>query len=98
MITMANWWWMICLAVIGHSLARVFVQIGSLNLDPTIVAGLLLLSPIITVLVAPFTSGETISILQAIGIVLEAVAYQNDLHIALLERIRGVKPEIKSNG
>ncbi|EGV42522.2 DMT family transporter [Bizionia argentinensis JUB59] len=100
MITIANWWWMIALAIIGHSLAWVFVQIGSVNLDPTIVAGLLLLSPIITVLVAPFTSGEKISILQATGIVivLVAVAYQNDIHTLLLERIRGVKTEIESNG
>lgn len=87
MITAANWW-MIALAVIGHALAWVFVQIGSVNLDPTIVAGLLLLSPITTVLVAPFTSGETISLLQAIGIVivLAAVAYQNGLHKALLDK------------
>lgn len=67
------------------------------NLDPTIVAGLLLLSPITTVLVAPYTSGETISLLQAIGIiiVLAAVAYQNDLHTALLNKMRGVKQEVK---
>lgn len=98
MITMTNWYWMIALAVIGHALAWVFVQIGSVNLDPTIVAGLLLLSPITTVLVAPYTSGETISILQAIGIVivLAAVAYQNSLHTSLLNKLRGVKKEVKS--
>ena len=96
MITAANWWWMIALAVVGHAMAWVFVQIGSVNLDPTIVAGLLLLSPVTTVLVAPYTSGETISTLQAIGvvIVLAAVAYQNDLHKALLNRLRGVKKEV----
>lgn len=98
MITATNWYWMIALAVIGHAMAWVFVQIGSVNLDPTIVAGLLLLSPITTVLVAPYTSGETVSTLQAIGvvIVLAAVAYQNDLHTALLNRLRGVKKEVSS--
>lgn len=98
MITAANWWWMIALAVVGHAMAWVFVQIGSVNLDPTIVAGLLLLSPVTTVLVAPYTSGETISTLQAIGvvIVLAAVAYQNDLHTALLNRLRGVKNKVQS--
>ena len=54
---------MIVWAVVGHALAWVVVQIGSVNLDPTIVAGLLLLSPIITVLVAPYSSCETISML-----------------------------------
>lgn len=90
MITAANWWWMIALAVIGHAMAWVFIQIGSVNLDPTIVAGLLLLSPITTVLVAPYTSGETTSVLQAVGvvIVLAAVAYQNGLHTALLGKLR----------
>ena len=94
-ITMTNWLWMLVLAVVGHAMAWVFVQIGSVNLDPTIVAGLLLLSPITTVLVAPYTSGETTSTLQIIGIiiVLAAVAYQNDLHKALLGRLRGVKKE-----
>ncbi|WP_019673225.1 DMT family transporter [Psychrobacter lutiphocae] len=91
MITAANWWWMVLLAVVGHAMAWVFVQIGSVNLDPTVVAGLLLLSPITTVLVAPYTSGESISVLQAIGvvIVLAAVAYQNELHKALLGKLKG---------
>ncbi len=90
-ITASNWLWMLALAVIGHAMAWVFVQIGSVNLDSTIVAGLLLLSPIITVLVAPYTSGETISLLQGIGvvIVLGAVAYQNGLHKAVLGRLAG---------
>lgn len=94
-ITMANWWWMILLAVVGHSIAWVFVQIGSVNLDPTIVAGLLLLSPITTVLVSPYTSGESVSMLQAIGIVivLAAVAYQNDLHKSLF---KGKKKKLES--
>ena len=98
MITAANWWWMIALAVIGHALAWVFVQIGSVNLDPTIVAGLLLLSPITTVLVSPYTSGESITMLQGIGIVivLTAVAYQNGLHTALFNKLRGKKIESSS--
>jgi len=92
-ITAANWIWMLVLAVIGHAMAWVFIQIGSVNLDSTIVAGLLLLSPIITVLVAPFTSGETVSMLQGIGvvIVLASVAYQNNLHTALMSQLTGAK-------
>ena len=97
MITAANWWWMVVLAVIGHAMAWVFVQIGSVNLEPTIVAGLLLLSPITTVLVSPYTSGESISMLQGIGvvIVLAAVAYQNNLHTALFNKLSGKKVKIE---
>lgn len=93
MITTTNWIWMIVLSVVGHAMAWVFVQIGSVNLEPTIVAGLLLLSPITTVLVSPYTSGESISMLQAIGviIVLVAVAYQNGLITALWNLISGKK-------
>lgn len=97
MITAANWWWMVLLAVVGHAMAWVFVQIGSVNLDPTVVAGLLLLSPITTVLVAPYTSGESISMIQGIGVVvvLAAVAYQNGLHTALMNKLQGKKKPLR---
>jgi drug/metabolite transporter (DMT)-like permease len=94
---MSNWIWIVVLGVVGHAVAWVFVQIGSVNLDPTVVAGLLLLSPITTVLVAPFTSGESVTLLQSIGvvIVLVAVAYQNGLHTALLNKLKGEPAKVQ---
>jgi drug/metabolite transporter (DMT)-like permease len=94
-ITTMNWIWIVALAIVGHALAWVFVQIGSVNMHPTTVAGLLLLSPILTVIVAGFTHGEKASMLQIIGIiiVLAAVAFQNKLHIALMDRLRTEKRE-----
>ena len=87
-----NWLWMIVLAVLGQAVAWTFVQIGSVRLDTTIVAGLLLLSPIATVaLIAPIMFGESLSAVQILGVVLVlgAVAYQNKLHIAVMNNIRG---------
>ncbi|WP_340699730.1 DMT family transporter [Vibrio harveyi] len=97
-INMSNWIWIVILGVVGHAVAWVFVQIGSVNLDPTVVAGLLLLSPITTVLVAPFTSGESVTLLQSIGvvIVLVAVAYQNGLHTAVLNKFKGEPAKVES--
>jgi drug/metabolite transporter (DMT)-like permease len=94
-ITAINWIWIIVLAVIGHAVAWVFVQIGSVNMHPTTVAGLLLLSPVITVIAAGFTHGETASMLQVIGIiiVLVAVAIQNELHVSLINKLRGEQKE-----
>lgn len=84
-----NWFWMIVLAVLGQAMAWTFVQYGSVRLDTTVVAGLLLLSPVATVaLIAPVLFGEVPSLLQVLGvvIVLGAVAYQNDLHEAVFRR------------
>lgn len=94
-ITTINWLWVIALAVIGHAMAWVFVQIGSVNMHPTTVAGLLLLSPVITVIVAGWTHGEKASMLQVIGIiiVLGAVAVQNELHKPLLKRLKKEQEE-----
>jgi hypothetical protein len=46
-------------------------------------------------IVAGFTHGETATMLQAVGIiiVLGAVAFQNELHIALLDRLGVEKRE-----
>jgi len=90
-ITSMNWFWMLILAVVGQAIAWTFVQVGSVRLDTTIVAGLLLLSPIATVaLIAPVMFSEIPSFLQVLGviIVLGAVAYQNNLHNALLDKFR----------
>ncbi|GAB2482422.1 hypothetical protein GCM10027030_15700 [Luteococcus sediminum] len=91
-ITMTNWFWMLVLAVVGQAVAWTFVQIGSVRLDTTIVAGLLLLSPISTVaFIAPLMFGEQPSLLQWLGVVLvlAAVAYQNGLIQALMRKIKG---------
>ncbi|KXH86931.1 DMT family transporter [Sporosarcina sp. HYO08] len=89
-ITAMNWFWMIVLAVAGQAMAWTFVQYGSVRLNSTIVAGLLLLSPISTVaIIAVLLFGEIPSFIQVLGIivVLGAVAYQN----GLLNKLRGVK-------
>lgn len=90
-----NWFWIFALGIIGHAMAWVFVQIGAVNMHPTTVAGLLILSPVTTVIVASFTHGETATGLQIVGIiiVLGAVAYQNGLHEALFARLRTEQEE-----
>ncbi len=82
-ITGMNWVWMIVLAIFGQAVAWTFIQYGSVRLDPTIVAGLLILSPIATVgVIAVVMFGEIPSLIQVLGVVvvLIAVAYQNGLH------------------
>ena len=83
MITGTNWFWMIMLAIFGQAIAWTFIQYGSVRLNPTVVAGLLLLSPIATVsIIAPIMFSEIPSFIQILGvvIVLLAVAYQNGVH------------------
>ena len=48
-------------------------------------------------LVAPFTSGESVTLLQSIGvvIVLVAVAYQNGLHTAVLNKFKGEPAKVE---
>ncbi|HRA31833.1 MAG TPA: DMT family transporter [Thermomicrobiales bacterium] len=93
-ITAMNWFWMIILATAGQAMAWTFVQYGSVRMDPTIVAGLLLLSPVSTVFIAGFMFGEVPSSLQILGVVvvLAAVAYQNKLHVALKNRLSPAAP------
>lgn len=94
-ITAMNWFWMLLLATMGQAMAWTFVQYGAVRLDSTIVAGLLLLSPIATVaVIAVILFGEIPSFIQILGvvIVLGAVAYQNNLHVVLMEKMRGKKP------
>lgn len=88
-ITMTNWLWIIGLGIVGHALAWVFIQIGSVNMSPTTAAALLLLSPVTTVIVARWTHNEIPSTLQYLGIVivLVAVAIQNDLQKPLLRKL-----------
>lgn len=95
-ITATNWFWAIMLAVVGQAIAWTFVQYGSVRTDTTVVAGLLLLSPIATVaIIAPLMFNEIPSTLQWLGvvIVLLAVAYQNQLHVALRDKLRKRKDD-----
>lgn len=83
MITGSNWFWMIMLAIFGQAIAWTFIQYGSVRLNSTVVAGLLLLSPIATVsIIAPIMFSEIPSLIQVLGVVvvLVAVAYQNGVH------------------
>ncbi|WP_053364830.1 DMT family transporter [Bacillus sp. FJAT-27245] len=97
-ITGMNWFWMVVLATAGQAIAWTFVQYGAVRLDSTIVAGLLLLSPISTVaIIAILLFGEIPSVIQVLGvvIVLGAVAYQNNLHKGLLRKVKGEKSEVR---
>lgn len=79
-ITMTNWFWVVVLAGVGQAMVWTFIQYGAMKLNPNLVAGMLLLSPIATVvLIAPTLFGEVPSSLQTIGIVatLTLVAYNN---------------------
>ena len=79
-ITATNWLWMIVLASVGQAMVWTFIQYGSVRLNPTVVAGMLLLSPIATVgLISIVLFGEKPSTIQIIGIVivLVLVAFQN---------------------
>lgn len=88
-ITGMNWFWMIVLASLGQAVAWTFVQYGSVRLNSTIVAGLLLLSPISTVaIISVVLFAEIPTVIQMLGVVLVlgAVAYQNNLHKALFKK------------
>lgn len=95
-INTMNWVWMIVLGTLGQAMAWTFVQYGAVKLNSTIVAGLLLLSPIATVaVIAVVMFGEIPSVIQMLGVVLVlgAVGYQNNLHVALMDKLRGKEPE-----
>lgn len=80
-----NWFHLACLVVLGQAAAWTLVQIGSVWLEPVLSAGILLLSPVTSVIVAWPLFGEIPSILQWIGIIiiLGCVAYQNGLFDAI---------------
>ncbi|MCL5521497.1 DMT family transporter [Citrobacter cronae] len=88
-ITTMNWFWMLVLGILGQAVAWTFVQYGSVRLNSTIVAGLLLLSPISTVaFISIILFSEIPTFIQVLGvvIVLAAVAYQNNLHKVLFKK------------
>lgn len=89
-----NWIWMIVLGVAGQAVAWTFTQYGSIRLNPTLGAGLLILSPVATVaIIAPVMFGEHLSWLQIVGVIIAllAVAYQNNLLTAIYNKIKGKK-------
>ncbi|WP_276909308.1 DMT family transporter [Corynebacterium riegelii] len=87
-LTAGNWIALITLAVFGQALAWTMVQYGSVWLDPTLSAGILLLSPVTSVIIAAPLFGEIPSMLQIIGVlmILATVAYQNGLFALILGR------------
>ncbi len=76
-----NWFHLISLAVVGQAMAWTFVQWGTVWLEPVLSAGILLLSPVSSVVIAWPLFGEIPSALQWVGIVLilGTVMYQNGL-------------------
>lgn len=91
-ITTMSWIWMFILGTAGQAAAWTFAQHGSVKLNPTLGAGLLILSPIATVsVIAPALFGERLSWLQIFGVVIAllAVAYQNGLLQAIYGKLTG---------
>lgn len=80
-LTATNWLMLLMLATLGQAVAWTFVQWGSVWLDPTLSAGILLLSPVSSVVIAWPLFGEVPSALQFLGIlmILGTVMYQNGL-------------------
>lgn len=80
-LTTMNWIWLLMLATLGQAIAWTFVQWGSVWLDPTLSAGILLLSPVSSVIISWPLFNEIPSMLQWIGIamILGTVMYQNGL-------------------
>lgn len=87
-INTMNWVWMIVLGTVGQAMTWTFVQYGSIRLNSTLGAGLLLLSPVSTIaIISPILFSEIPQPFQITGvvIVLLAVAYQNNLHKVLFK-------------
>lgn len=80
-LTAMNWFHLFSLGIIGQAAAWTFVQWGTVWLEPVLSAGILLLSPVSSVVIAWPLFGEVPSALQWVGIVLilGTVMYQNGL-------------------
>ena len=92
-INAGNWIALIFLIVLGQAAAWTMVQYGSVWLDPTLSAGILLLSPVISVIIAGPLFAEWPSALQWLGIllILSCVAWQNGLIQAAVRPLTGKK-------
>lgn len=99
-ITTTNWISLILLLVLGQAAAWTMVQYGSVWLDPTLGAGILLLSPVTSVIIAGPLFAEWPSALQWSGVVLilGCVAWQNGLIQAAVRPLteKKKKPDIPS--
>src|SRR5699024_2589661 len=84
-----NWIWLIMLATLGQAVAWTFVQWGAVWLVPPPSAGILLLSPVSSVIIAWPLFGEIPSLLQFLDIlmILGTVMYQ----IGLFDKWLGKK-------
>lgn len=80
-VNMGNWISLILLIVLGQAAAWTLVQYGSVWLHPTLSAGILLLSPVTSVIVAGPLFAEWPSPLQWLGValILGCVGWQNGL-------------------
>ncbi|SDE58780.1 Permease of the drug/metabolite transporter (DMT) superfamily [Actinobaculum suis] len=94
-LTGTNWFHLICLIVLGQALAWTMVQYGSVWLEPVLSAGILLLSPVTSLILAWPLFGEIPSPLQWLGVVmiLGSVMYQNGLLDFLKPKSRRAKKE-----
>lgn len=93
-----NWFHLICLITLGQAAAWTLVQMGSVWLEPVLSAGILLLSPVSSVVLAWPLFGEIPSILQWVGIfiILGCVAYQNGLLDVVMRR-KEIESDAKAN-
>ena len=80
-VNMGNWVSLILLIVLGQAAAWTLVQYGSVWLHPTLSAGILLLSPVTSVIIAGPLFAEWPSWLQWVGVatILGCVGWQNGL-------------------
>lgn len=99
-INTGNWISLILLIVLGQAAAWTMVQYGSVWLDPTLSAGILLLSPVLSVVIAGPLFAEWPSSLQWLGVllILGCVAWQNGLIQAAVRPLTGKKKPDDSAG
>jgi len=90
-VNMGNWISLLLLIVLGQAAAWTLVQYGSVWLHPTLSAGILLLSPVISVIIAGPLFAEWPSWLQWVGValILACVAWQNGLIQAAARALTG---------
>ena len=90
-INMGNWVALILLIVLGQAAAWTLVQYGSVWLHPTLSAGILLLSPVTSVIIAGPLFAEWPSWLQWVGValILSCVSWQNGLIQAAFGALTG---------
>ncbi|AJI79972.1 DMT(drug/metabolite transporter) superfamily permease [Corynebacterium singulare] len=91
-----NWVHLISLIVLGQAMAWTFVQMGTVWLEPVLSAGILLLSPVTSVIIAWPLFGEIPSWLQWLGVViiLGCVMFQNGMFDPLLGKKKKEEPVV----